>query len=352
MSRVMEETIGRLLDEAEERASCLAPGAGTCGSLWRALERRVEGGALVSPLRGLFFRTETWESLTADQRARHLARGLQLLHPSWVFCGPTAAAIYGVDVSFSLLRSIHVATPAGTHGGGAPIARHPVLPADEGSRRIEVVDGLRVTSPEQTVLDCLRWADFARGLGIADSALRLGVTGRSELIDHAEREMGRLRGVGHALRTLEWADPRSESGGESIARARMLLLGFACPELQVEVPRVVEGGQPFRADYCWVRTDGVVILGELDGRAKYVDARMTGGRDLEAILSDENIRGSRFTLFDVSLVRFRFEQTERPAEFAAILDEYGVPRRGSDLDFPPGVPMVPDWESLRRTRGD
>ncbi len=76
-----------------------------------------------------------------------------------------------------------------------------------------------------------------------------------------------------------------------------------------------------------------------------------GGRSIDDVLSDENIRGSRFTLYDVSLVRFGFGQTSRPWEFAALLDEYGVPRRGSPLALPEGVPFAPDWEALRRARG-
>ena len=75
-----------------------------------------------------------------------------------------------------------------------------------------------------------------------------------------------------------------------------------------------------------------------------------GGRDLGEVLSDENVRGSRFSLYDVSLMRFGFPVTERPAEFAAILDEYGVPKRGGPLALPEGTPMVPDWEALRRNR--
>ena len=160
----------------------------------------------------------------------------------------------------------------------------------------------------------------------------------------------RPRGSERVEPALSWSDPRSENGGESIARGRMLLLGYARPELQVEVPRVVEEGRPYRADFCWVRADGLVILGELDGRGKYVERELMGGRGIDEVLSDENIRGSRFSLYDVSLMRFRFGVTERPAEFAALLDEYGVPKRGSSLALPEGTPMVPDWDALRRVK--
>ncbi|HIY50621.1 MAG TPA: hypothetical protein IAA43_01580 [Candidatus Olsenella avicola] len=273
------------------------------------------------------------------------------MHSDWVFCGPTAALAYGVDVSYPLLDRVHVATTLNGHSKDGPIVtRHAILGSAGDPSEIEVVNGLRVTSPGQTVFDCLRWADFAHGLGIADSALRTGTVARDELEQLIASSNPCLRGRSRAMRTLSHADPRAENGGESIARARILLLGYVCPELQVEVPRVAEEGRPYRADFCWVRSDGLVILGELDGGGKYVEEELMGGRSLGEVLSDENVRGSRFTLYDVSLVRFPFDVTERPAEFRALLDEYGVPMRGSDLALPEGTPQIPDWEALRRSR--
>ena len=350
MSRRVEERIGDLLARAEERGSCYVPRGEDAGQTRRALLRRVAAGTVVSPAPGLFVAAQTWEGLKRDKRSLLVVRGLQEMHPDWVFCGPTAALVYGVDVSFSLLDCVHLAvTREGRGSDSGLVRRHGILFPGPDSGQIEEVGGVRVTPPDKTVFDCLRWTDFPHGLGIVDSALRIGVVRRSELEASFSQASARLRGRDFALRTLAWADPRSENGGESIARARMLLLGYVCPELQVEVPRVIERGRPYRADFCWVRADGLVILGELDGDGKYVEEELMGGRGIDEVLSDENIRGSRFTLYDVSLVRFRFGVTEHPVEFAALLDEYGVPKRGSALALPDGTRMVPNWEKLRRT---
>ena len=350
MSRVVEQRIADLLHRAAEERSCYVALGDDAARVRRALSRRAACGSVVSPGRGLFVDARTWEALKPGERSLWVARGLQALHPDWVFCGPTAALAYGIDVSDDLVQRVHVATEPGRCGSNPrTIARHPVLgrpPFDE------VVDlgGLRVTGPVQTVFDCLRWTDFPRGLGVVDSALREGVVSAGELVALAESASARRRNVGRVLAALDWADPRSENGGESIARGRMLLLGFVRPELQVEVPRIVEKGRPYRADYCWIRADGLVILGELDGTIKYVEEKFMGGRDIGEVLSDENVRGSRFTLYDVSLVRFGFGVTDDPVQFARILDDYGVPRRGTSLALPDGTPMIPDWESLRRNR--
>ena len=351
MSRAVEREIAELLAEAEARGRCLALRGRGAARVYRALERRVAAGRVVSPARGLYVSARRWEGLKADQRTLFLARGLQDQHPDWVFCGPTAAVAYGVDVSWSLQGNVHVATTRAGHSPNGPLVhRHSILRAGPGEGRIEVVGGLRVTGPERTLFDCLRGTDFPRGLGMIDSALRAGVVAHDEFASYVESVRDGSRGRDLVRGTLAWADPRSENGGESIARARMLLLGFVCPELQVEVPNLVEGGAPFRADYCWVRADGVVILGELDGTDKYVEEGMTRGRSLEEVLADEKDRESRITLYDVVVMRFRFGLTDDPVAFAAHLDRYGVPRRGSELALPDGARMVPDWEALRRVR--
>ncbi|WP_455137779.1 hypothetical protein [Thermophilibacter sp.] len=347
MSAIVDEKVAGLLAQAAERGCCYAPAGEDAERVRRALLRRVEAGTVVSPARGPFVSACVWAGLKDDARTLLVARSLQERHPNWVFCGPTAAAAYGLDVSFALLKRVHVAVPpSGCGSDGSIVLRHGVLRSDGGG--IEVAAGLRVTPPLQTVLDTARWADFPRALGVMDSALRTGLVQREELEAFLAEASNRPRGMDVARCALSWADPRSENGGESIARGRMLSLGFARPELQVEVPRVIEHGAPYRADFCWVRADGSVILGELDGTGKYVEEGLMGGRSLEEVLSDENVRGSRFTLYDVALVRFGFSLTEDPAAFAALLDEYGVPRRGSALALPDGVRQVPDWAALRR----
>lgn len=351
MGRDIGGEIAELLAEAEEGGRCLVLRGRGSARVYRVLERRVAAGTVDSPARGLYVSAGRWEGLKTDQRTLFLARGLQEQHPEWVFCGPTAAVAYGVDVSWSLQGNIHVATTRSGHSpNGTLVHRHPILREGEGASRIEMVGGLRVTSPERTLFDCLRRADFPRGLGMIDSALRAGVVSRDGFASYVESVRDGSRGKDLVRGTLAWADPRSENGGESIARARMLLLGYACPELQVEVPNLVEGGAPFRADYCWVRADGVVILGELDGTDKYVEEEMTRGRSIDEVLSDEKDRESRISLYDVVVMRFRFGLTADPDAFAAHLDRYGVPRRGSELALPDGERMIPDWESIRRVR--
>lgn len=350
MSHRVDDELRELLARAEEQGSCLMVRGEEARRIQRSLERRIRNGEVISPARGLYVRASLWEEMKRDERTLFIARGLQAQHPEWVFCGPTAAVAYGVDVSWDLQHHIHLATTRISHRpNGGLIERHAALGERASESAIETAGGIRVTSPERTVYDCLRSAVFPHGLGIADSAFRLGMIERDSFASYVEGAPGSARGRRQALGTLSWADPRSENGGESIARARMLLLGYARPELQVEVPHLVEGGEPFRVDFCWVRTDGVVILGELNGTDKYVVEEMTRGRSIDEVLSDEKTRTSRIGLYDVSVMRFRFGLTGDPRSFSALLDEYGVPKRGSTLAFPDDAHVLPDWERLRRS---
>lgn len=344
-ANLRNELEGLLLD-AWESGGCLVLPRGETGARRRALGRAVEEGWCVSPGSGMFAPTALWNALRRDSRHLALARGLQRLHPDWVFCGPTAGVALGLSVSWTTIEKVHVATTRGAYRRESSTAEfHPIR-----ERRLKVVEagGLRVTSLERTVLDCLRWMGFAHAMAVADSALRMSGPDGEKFV---QRVLSLGRGL-HGLKRVEdvllCADPRAESGGESIARARMCQLGFSCPELQVEVPPVTRDSGEYRVDFLWKRSDGRVIVGELDGAEKRTNPQMTEGRTVEQTLMDERLRESRITLYDVAVLRFSYAQTCELEKFAQLLDDFGVPRAGSPLALPPGVPTSVDWESLRR----
>lgn len=73
------------------------------------------------------------------------------------------------------------------------------------------------------------------------------------------------------------ADGKSENGGESLARAAMIELGFVRPQLQREFPNLNNSKWPYRVDFAW-EVDGKLIVGEFDGADKYL---VNSGRSLE-----------------------------------------------------------------------
>lgn len=296
----------------------------------RRLERAVVSGELLRPMRGIYAETSWWEGLDPLKRHVTLARTLSQIHPRWVFCGATAAALLGFSPPFASLERIQVALPDLSRGRDTKSVAFHRLSGVE----VALAQGVPVTSPARTAVDCMRTLPFAPGLAIADAATRN--MGWDDL--HLARviesgEFGRIHGIARAGLVSLLADGRSESGGESIARANMVREGFALPDLQVPVPKP-SGGFPYRVDFLWRQDDmAQSIYGELDGRIKYTDPAMLGGGDtLDALLAERR-RESDLSLSCSRIVRFSGDEARDRAALAMRLDQFEVPRVCPPLVF-------------------
>ena len=326
MSRVVKEEYGVLMREAQRRGRCLVA---NCPSMRKQLKRMLGRGELVSPIKGLYADPGHWSSLTAGQRHLFIARALHELHPDWVFSHFTAAAAYGLSVSFAQIAAIHRVSSRGSRADSTPDI---VCHISRGFER-SYENGIPVTSFEQTVVDCLRASEYLQGVAIADSALRAsGMTSMQlcELLD-AYCPRGN-RGIVTARRAAAFADGRAESGGESIARAAMAELGFLLPELQVEMGDPLERGRRYRADFLWTLPDGSQVIGEFDGREKYVNPEMTGGRDVVDVLADERLRESRISASGARIMRFSYRDVCNRRFFDRLLRTFRIPHVMRTLD--------------------
>ena len=329
--RGMYAALRERLARADEQGKFLVPMSRADA---RCLNKAVKRGDLISPAQGVYLTADMWQCKKPTDRSLAIARSLQELHPTWVFCGVTAALAYGMAVSFSLTDYVHRAVSRKTHTnpyGARGVVRH-VVSEDS----IVEVSGIRVTSIERTVFDCLRSLGFREGLAIVDSTLqRKLVTAEalsSEFASYSPAFFGRSR----AIETLAWADGRAESGGESVARAVMIERGFRLPELQHEVPDPVGVGEGYRVDFFWELAGQRNVIGELDGREKYLNPQMTGGRSAVDVLADERLRESRVSGSDAKVMRFSFSQVMDRTFFTRLLCAYGIPR---DAEIP--------WVALR-----
>lgn len=327
MRRTLEPELRKLLNQAEQAGTCLVPPS---KRIYEALSRRrwTYGGepAVVCPQRGIFARATYWESLNPAERTLHAVRALAIKHPNWVFSDVTAAVVRGWDVSYALLEDLHRCS---TYHCRTKAAVNHVTKA----LTHEVVGGVPITSAEQTLFDCIGNRDLRLSLPIVDSALRCLDLTPSEamaLIIACEPLQKRKR-FKHVLNVLSLADPRSENGGESFARAAMIALGFAIPELQAEYVDPIEPSRRMRADFKWTLPNGSVVLGELDGKQKYTDAEMTNGKDIADVLRAERLRESRLTLSGARIMRFSFNDICDTCYFSRLLEAYGIPRAPEQL---------------------
>jgi very-short-patch-repair endonuclease/predicted transcriptional regulator of viral defense system len=173
----------------------------------------------------------------------------------------TAAAIHGLDLVGIPPQWVTITRPQGngSRSGKPGVLVHcAALPAEHTTERV----GVAVTTVARTVVDLARTLDMKHGVVAADSALRTRQTSDQELRSVLQACRG-WRGALRAADVVEFADWRSESALESIARVVIRDCGLPRPELQVPIRC---DGVTYRVDFLWshYRT-----IAEVDGAAKY-----------------------------------------------------------------------------------
>ena len=320
--RSVTTNLDELFVSSEENGRCLA-----ADSPWvtSALSVRERCGYVLRIRRGLYVRSSYWAELNPVERHLHVARSLAHKHPGWVFCRMTAAMALGLSVTYGRHAfeemPAEIALPSNTHCGMRGGVR--MLPRGVGGA-IGKASGLRVVSPVQAVYDCIRHLPFDESLALADSALRMNLLSTAELA--ALIENGRsARGIRSARFVLMHMDGRAESGGESMARARMIELGYQKPELQVEFPNPLEPGRTYRADML-VRCGERLVVLEFDGKSKYVDPGMLNNRTTLDVMLDERQREALLTSYGIEVMRLRYEDVMNEIRFRRLMEAYRIPR--------------------------
>lgn len=295
----------------------------------QSLRGRVKDGTVLEVRPGMFVRPAYWEALTYAERILHILRTVCARHPNWVLSHISAAAAWGLNATYTMHDCVHVATDEHRRTRDRGCYRFHHLADVQGESR----DGMLVTPLLQTVFDCMRTLPFPEALAICDAALREYGVALSDVQAFLAGKQ-RYKGIGRARIVASYADARSENGGESIARAWLILWGYDLPELQVEFRDPVTGRNR-RADFVWPLDNGRMIIGELDGREKYENPIMLGNVDtVDAVLAEKE-RESNLQLLggmtgNVVVVRFSFrELIECPDVVRHKLDMVGVPKHAA-----------------------
>lgn len=285
----------------------------------KSLSVRLDAGELVRPMPGMYARASYWASLNRREKMLHVVHTLSIQHPTWVFSHSAAALAHGLEVPYALYWPIHYVT--GRSGGGKAqrlMCHHRAERCES-----EMVNGIRVTPVDQTVVDCARTYAFRHALAQADSALRLGLTTKPGLIARLDQCQNR-RNVRRAQGLLVAADPRPENGGESVIRAIMMEQGLPIPELQYPIPNPEDSRHVYRADFVFdVRGEYLVDM-ELDGYDKYDDPTVTRGRTALQVQMEERQREAGITAHGIRVVRFGFWQAANVGFLLRRLALYGV----------------------------
>ena len=163
--------IDALLDQTENAQRCAHS---SDPLIQKGLYRRYRAGDLARPYPGLFARAEYWNQLNEPEQSLHAARTLSRLHPNWVFAGITAAAAHGFDHPRFLHRQgLTIALP--NHGSYRPHDKLNIIYSPYPRENAVLANGIHVTNPPRTLLDCGRTLEFIYSLPIFDDAAADGI---------------------------------------------------------------------------------------------------------------------------------------------------------------------------------
>lgn len=342
--------------------------------------RRAKRGTLVEPIPGCFISTDVWNSMPIDQQILEKICAAATCHRTVPLCSVSAAALLGVTTWPRFYKNVHFATDEGisTHDGQrSPFMRHfirgsrvdatliPPLAKGIAPRvlrnakyfynefravndTIGTVHGICVTSPLQTMFDIARQLSFEFALAICDGLARIHRITQDGIQKFLETKTG-CRGLTYARYMLSFVRTDSDNGGESFARARMILAGFEIPHLQVTMQNpfynpargqsaTIQNTKTLRVDFCWdvPKKDGTStrIVAELDGRSKYTDSGILD--HIDTLLKERDREGA-LSVMDIRIVRFQFSEAS----------ENGGASMAMKLKCA-GVPMVPESEQMMR----
>lgn len=261
----------------------------------RDIENLVRDGTVRRVRNGRYIWGSEWTQLWGE--GRHLveviATHLNCAAPGPVFWGQSAAVVHGLPLYGFRSTEVHTVIPGARHGRTrAGVVWHNVT-LDPGD--LVVIDGIRCTSIDRTLLDLARTTSSETSLSAADAALRAeAVSGHVQDADAAAAWAARLseraershaRGIRKARRIIEFADGRAQLPGESVSRLQLARLGFARPDLQVHV--VGPQGEDYWLDFGFRRAR---CFGEFDGKGKYINDDLRGERSADEVVLAEKRR--------------------------------------------------------------
>ncbi|MHA7270911.1 type IV toxin-antitoxin system AbiEi family antitoxin domain-containing protein [Arthrobacter sp. HLT1-20] len=273
----------------------------------RAIKALIECGEILRLRQGCYVRASYWHRQSAIRRERltvvlHNFATLNSSSSGFVYSHASAARLHRLFL-WQADTLIHITQPgkpsSSGHGRDTVIHVRP-LPGHD----IVTIEGLHVTSLERTVIDCCLTMRYKQALIVADHALHLGADA-ARLRAMAET-LGAHRGIRTLRKVLMFADKRSESPGETLARDLMRELLIIAPVPQL---RIATRQGNFRADFGW--PEKRVIL-EFDGMTKYFDYAPT-----EQVLLQERQRENALIEAGWRVIRMQWRDLFNEAAFKA-----------------------------------
>lgn len=255
--------------------------------------------------RGHYCLTQTWQESRPVDRLRLFAVAAWLAYDRRpVVSHESAGRLLGLsfldDLDTGALR-VQLTDPGGDHLDTPSLQ---VFPAALSTGHVIRDTVPPTTAGGRTVVDLARQLPFLAAVVAADSALRLGLTDRAELLAILE-QCHSWPGRRAAGAVVAFADGRAQTVGESGMRVHMAAAGLPPPELQVMVQGA--SGRPYWVDFFFRHHR---VIAEFDGRVKY--QQRPGQRDPERELWSEKRREDDLRAADYGFLRFTWRDVLAP----------------------------------------
>jgi very-short-patch-repair endonuclease len=257
------------------------------------IRQRVRNGKWICVGRGHYLLASVIERPHLDAHARervlHAGRAAAAArrHPGSVIAFESAAVIHQLPLWQPLANqvSLLVGPDRWTGRQGSTVLRFAHLP----DGHVEMGNP-PITTPARTWLDVARTSTLAQALAVGDAGLRTRLFDEKAL-DRVLDEARALRGLPRAVVARAHVDGRRESPLESASWAYFVEHDIPLPTAQRVI---IDGLKRFvaRVDFWW---DDVRLVGECDGRAKYLTVQ-----DVYA----EKLREDRIRALGYSVIRW------------------------------------------------
>jgi hypothetical protein len=279
----------------------------------RRIELALEGGRLVRIRHGVYVGAGSWPE---DDGEQHLLRAWaeQLVKPGAAVSHRSAARYWRLPLPHEgwAEEPVWLTLPRGGAARSEREVRLQQCVADlPGEHVTRSEAGFAVTTLARTAVDVTRSLPLPEALLVLDAAVRTQCSrfvvqlGRRELANPRLVAIARepfvevadvLRGMSRVKRALSFADPIRESPIESLSYGHMVEAGLPLPTCQHEV-RTPNG--VYFPDFFW---DGHGVIGESDGRVKYVDSgAVMREKEREQVLRDLGFRIVRWSGKEIHL---------------------------------------------------
>ena len=312
----------------------LAADATRIGHDARHLAKQAKRGELVRVRRGAYTRSAYWAEL--NERQRHGLQAAALVNAARtppLFNLQTAALLWGLGV-VGVPQGLCTVTEDPRGGRSKHGIRRSFGSLGAG---VAQLGDFRVTDKVRTTIELAAALNFAEALAVVDSSRRNQgwgddleadnwnkdkAWGPPASVDELAEAVSALTRVSRKRRAesiLDLSSDKSESVGESISRAQMILLNFPVPSLQGSF--TLGNGRTARTDFWWPELD---LVGEFDGHGKYLRKRLRGNQTIQQAVMAEKARENGLRALGLTVVRWDWAEMMNPRVFARILNDGGL----------------------------